>query len=135
MVHICISGKQKMRCVPEYGGMKCAYPFVGTTDIEGEVSIVLALHIIGVHKTPFYNTRGQHNPLTIWRAMQLLEMTKISGEHALTACWSLFHPETRTLFEDRCITELAHQFHGEQGLQQVYEKILESSPSLQDLGR
>lgn len=113
--------------------MKCAYPFIGITNTEGEARVVLALHVIGSTKEPFYSSRGQYNPITVWRAMQLFEMTKTSGEHALAACWSLFHPDARTVFEDACITELAHQFHGEEGLRRMYDEIMESSPSLDNL--
>lgn len=133
---LCISGKSKMRCVPGHGGMKCAYPFVGTIGEKEHAYMVLALRIIGGEQTLYYHHAGPHrhdNPITVWRAMRLLEMTKTSGEHALAACWSLFHPMTRTSFEDDCIKELAHQFHGEEGLQQVYEEIMDSFPSREDL--
>lgn len=74
--------------------------------------------------------------ITLWRALRLLELTRIIENSGSTfaACIGLFQPNKFCTDGDEAdIRELAVQFGGESELQKIHAEILESFPKIDEL--
>ncbi len=129
MLHICIVGKGGLRGVPPDGELKSAYPFIGITGTGEQACVGPALRIPSEKKTLFWGPLGHYKLIRVWRAMVLLGKVNFIGKTTITACWSLFHPETRCALDKKYIKELAEQFGGEEGLEAVRKGIADSFPA------
>ncbi|QQR64587.1 hypothetical protein IPH92_03430 [Candidatus Kaiserbacteria bacterium] len=131
-ITVCLKGTQKIRLVPHHGGYKLTYPFIGITGTGESGHIGLGSFTVDLRRALFWGPKGHHKLVPIWRAMKILEMVDTIGDTTLTACWALFHPETRCVFDTEYIKELAEQFHGEAGFIKAYNSVAHAFPSLED---
>lgn len=131
-MNICLEGTQKIRLVQD-GGFRLTQPFVGTTGTGKNACLGIALRTIDSNGKIFWGPLGYYKIIRVWRAMKVLDMLGHIGDTTMVACWSLFHPETRSALDEKYIKELREQFGGEAGLSKVYNSILTSFPSSEDL--
>ncbi len=129
----CLEGESFFRIFE--GGLHSTTPFLGVNrwGVAG-----IGLKFYDEKRSPIFfgGYSFSYKLITLWRALRLLELTRIIENNGSTfaACIGLFQPNKFCAGGDEAdIRELADQFGGKSELQKIHAVILESFPKIDEL--
>ncbi len=130
----CLEGESFFRIFE--GGLHSTTPFLGVNrwGVAG-----IGLKFYDEKRSPIFfgGYSFSYKLITLWRALRLLELTRIIENNGSTfaACIGLFQPNKFCAGGDEAdIRELADQFGGKSELQKIHAVILESFPIISSPG-